>query len=790
MKYLTGLFILLFSLAMTRGEDEIQQLAENIRYFTAETPSQKIYLHLDKDHYVSGETMWYKAYLLDGKTHELVSDSINLYVELVNSKGNLLKQRFLRAREGLAWGDFELEDSIPDGNYLVRSYTIPMKNKGPEFFFQKNVYISNPDYTNYIALNELFYNRRFNRRLERMSDNYDIKFYPENGSLVSGVPTRVAFMAKNELGKGIDVEGGELLDGSGNKIAELSTINHGIGIFEITPDSRQEYKAMFDLEGSLFPRTFDLPRVKEEGAGLRVSQTPENIRVEVINGYRSEPSEAIYVLGHVRGNLLYVNEVEFDDGRFVTMIDKEDFPAGVAHFALVRDREKIAERLFFVNNLDNVRLNTEMNVIRSREGSKNIELFFRDSENKPVAGNFSVTVSGVSNNAADPYDNALSYFLLSSEFGDVIENPAHYFLAEDEDMSKAFDALMIAKSWERFSLADAISGDAPEIQFEDRYGINVSGTLVNPVNDNPVVDQSVQLRVLSGYNDTYSVKTDEEGRFFFENLVYPDFVTIELTTAALENRMNPRLNIDTPKDETLDYTKNLYTRNQDATSRGPSWRLKLIRRDQDPYRVTPDFKEAAPTYGTPDQTIYVGEKSEDFRNMVDLLLARVTGLSVRSGRLVFRDAGTLMGPAPQPIFFLDGTEVGARAFLNTSPRDVYRIEVFRGASTAIFGSRGGGGAILGYTKRGGMYGRDFYEYRIAGFYTPQDFETVVDLTTIDMPEPLSEKTLLWKPDLEVGRNGRAQLSFRTPAKFDLFRVTVEGVGENSKIGSKVFYIER
>ncbi len=790
MKYLLSLLFLISALGVARGQGSVQQIAENIKYFTAEIPSQKVFLHLDKDHYVAGEKMWYKAYLLDARTHELVSDSVNLYVELISNRGNLIKKRFLRAREGFAWGDFELGDSIPDGNYLVRAYSKPMQNKAPEFFFHKNIYISNPDYANYIALNELIYNRRFNRRLNRMSENYDISFYPEYGSLVSGIPTRVAFRATNELGQGVEFEGGKLLDGSGNKIADLKTIFPGTGIFEFTPEYGENYSARFDFEGTLFPRSYDLPGVKEEGIGFMVERADEGVRIKVVNGYRDIPSD-LYLFGHIRGDLAFIDEINFEDERFVKIIDKVDLSPGVAHFAIAeKNGEVVSERLFFIKNLKEVKLDTDLEVLKSSEDSKNIELLFRDSENNPVGGNFSVTVTGVSNDKKLPYENAFSYFLLSSEFPGFVENPAHYFY-DDKDLTyKALDALMMTKSWERFSVAQAISGDAPQIEYADRYGINISGTLINPINDQPVKDQSIRLRVLSGFNDTYSVNTDEEGRFSFENLVYPDYVTIELTTPTLQNRINPRLNLDVPEDETVNYFKNLYTRQQDATGTGPDWTLKLVRREPDPYRVAPDFKEAAPTYGTPDQTIYVGEKSEDFRSMLDLLTARVTGLSVRSGRLVFRDASTLMGPPPEPIFFLDGTEVGRSAFLNTSPRDVYRIEVFKGASTAIFGSRGGGGAILGYTKRGGMYGREFYEYQIAGFYTPKDFETTVDLTTIDMPAPLTEKTLLWKPDLEVGRSGRAQLSFRTPGKFDLFRVRVEGVGENGKIGSKVFYIER
>ncbi len=790
MKILLILSVILFSLSSAKGQVDIQNVAENFRYFSAEKPSQKLYLHLDKDHYIAGEKMWFKAYLLDGKTHELVTDSLNMYVELINSRGNLVKQRFMKAKDGTSRGDFELEDTLAEGNYKVRAYTKPMRNQGHEFFFYENIYISNPDYKNKIALNELLYNRRYNRRLERKADNYEVSFYPESGSLVSGVPTRVAFRVTNELGKGIEFEDGEIEDDSGNKIAEIYTISPGLGVFEITPEYGEEYTASISIEGRLFPKSGELPEVKQSGVVLNVTQ-PGNEEMEIEVTKSGELGDDCYIVGHVRGELIYLDRLDFADGKYSATIDKSDFPAGVAQFAVLSGEDKLADRLVFIDNLKEKRLDAEIDFKTPSSDVGQVDLFLKDSKGEVSSGNFSVTVTGITGDKKGRHENALSYFLLSSEFSGFLDNPASFFDRNGEFAYEALDALLMTKDLERFSVDTAVSGVAPEIAYEDKYGITISGEVINPVNDEPVTDQTVRLRVLDGKGDKYTATTNDEGRFYFEDLVYPDFITVEITTPELEGRMNPRLNIDIPEDETLEYHKNLYSREIDITRPGPSWSLKLVRRDEDPYRVGRPYEEAAPTYGTPDQTIYVGEdRASEYRGMMDLLVSRVTGLSVRQGRLVFRDAGRLSGPPPEPIFFMDGTEVGRSSFLNTNPRDVYRIEVFRGASTAVFGSRGGGGAILAYTKRGGMYGQDFYEYQIAGFYTPKEFETAVDLTTIDMPEPLTEKTLLWKPELEVDTQGKASLSFKKDGPFDFYRVRVEGVSEDGKILSRVFYIER
>ena len=47
-------------------------------------PTEKIYIHYDKDYYVAGETIWFKAYLYsNGQPSDL---SYNFYLQLTDSK--------------------------------------------------------------------------------------------------------------------------------------------------------------------------------------------------------------------------------------------------------------------------------------------------------------------------------------------------------------------------------------------------------------------------------------------------------------------------------------------------------------------------------------------------------------------------------------------------------------------------------------------------------------------------------------------------------------------------------
>jgi len=68
-------------------------------------------------------------------------------------------------------------------------------------------------------------------------------------------------------------------------------------------------------------------------------------------------------------------------------------------------------------------------------------------------------------------------------------------------------------------------------------------------------------------------------------------------------------------------------------------------------------------------------------------------------RLRIRGINTLRG-SKDPLFVVDGTPLppsGSIRFLN--PNDIDRIEVLKGASAAIYGSRGGNGVVLITTRR-------------------------------------------------------------------------------------------
>ena len=51
--------------------DPLENLVLQLKKFTSERPQEKIYLHFDKPFYAGGDTIWFKAYIVNSEENAL-----------------------------------------------------------------------------------------------------------------------------------------------------------------------------------------------------------------------------------------------------------------------------------------------------------------------------------------------------------------------------------------------------------------------------------------------------------------------------------------------------------------------------------------------------------------------------------------------------------------------------------------------------------------------------------------------------------------------------------------------
>ncbi len=750
--------------------------------------SQKIYLHQNKNNYSAGDILWFKAYLLDGTNHAPDTASTNIYIDLISSNGTLMGRRIILAENGVAEGDLNLARNLPDGNYRMRAYTDWMRNFGEEYYYSSYFYIENRAYEDIIPRAEVRANRRFNRNLNDLNEAGNIVFFPEGGRMVEGVSGRVAYRAFDGLGNPIEATG-EVVCANSGVVARIETGRLGTGSFEVTPEAGAVYTARISI-GNGRPQDFNLPDVLPIGVALRIDQDEDNLLVTLNSTFPQDHplySEEVAVIGHTRGKAFYSKLTTFNNGKAGISIPRDDFPTGIMHFTVFTPgMTPLAERLVFINHDDALLFYPE--VARQDVGDREYYILgvdVTDKDGNPVEGNFSLSVVHTQEGMQDMKRNILSEILINSDLPGIT-GPSHQYLDPEMGLEDALDILMMTNGWRRFTWEDILTGEFPEIEHLPSSTLAISGRAIDLAGDRRLPNFPVRLEMAGKDNGIFETNTDNYGRFIFDDLVFHDDVRIRLSTDRLVSNRPPRLELETGRLTGLDYVANVYTRQQNITQRGRDWE-RTSGAGSSPYSEMPDDASAPQQYGVPDQTVYIERESKQ-PNMYDILVTRVRGLN---HNLQFRGP-TSLTLSNQPLFMLDGTEIGQSAFLNLDPRYIQRLEIFSGPRASVFGVRGAAGAILAYTRRASDMD-DFVtveEYLIQGYHSPREFYAdLVSYTHSEDETRLMESAVYWEPNLITDEKGRVTTAVPFSGKPGILTFIIEGTGLDHGFGYGHFTIE-
>ena len=84
---------LAFSFHQRPQDETIRELSKSLESWNSTYPEEKIFIHTDKPYYYTGDTIWYKTYLVNGQTLRPDTLSSILYLELLNEKNEIIFKR-------------------------------------------------------------------------------------------------------------------------------------------------------------------------------------------------------------------------------------------------------------------------------------------------------------------------------------------------------------------------------------------------------------------------------------------------------------------------------------------------------------------------------------------------------------------------------------------------------------------------------------------------------------------------------------------------------------------------
>lgn len=121
-----------------------EQLTQKFKWYVEHVPREELFIHTDRDDYISGEALWFNIYLIDRQSFRLSLDSRIAYLELLNESNRPVLQKRILLDQGLGPGHIVIPDTLSTGNYTLRAYTSWMKNFLPHNCFIREIFVFNP----------------------------------------------------------------------------------------------------------------------------------------------------------------------------------------------------------------------------------------------------------------------------------------------------------------------------------------------------------------------------------------------------------------------------------------------------------------------------------------------------------------------------------------------------------------------------------------------------------------------------------------------------------------------
>ena len=121
---------------LLHGKRDTLDIEQRILDYYARVPQEVIHIHHDRPYYVPGDTVWFRAHLVDAVTHTPISRSKYVYVELLDNAADTLVQRIIvrSDSDGVFANALTLPRHLHDGTYTLAAYTQWMRNFPAERF--------------------------------------------------------------------------------------------------------------------------------------------------------------------------------------------------------------------------------------------------------------------------------------------------------------------------------------------------------------------------------------------------------------------------------------------------------------------------------------------------------------------------------------------------------------------------------------------------------------------------------------------------------------------------------
>src|SRR5687768_1100566 len=367
-------------------------------------PAEHIYMHFDQHAYVAGETIWFKGYLYSSFANSTLSS--NFFVDFLDENNQIIISKKLPVFGGTIQGNIVLPDTLVEGPYLLRAYTVWTFNLNEAFVFKKGIAVFNPG-------------KKMPVNLLNGANHCD--FYPESGQLVNGLLNLIAFKAENDFLQLMKISG-TITDLKGNEITKFISNDQGLGTFSFVPEKGESYFANIEFPDGTSQR-YNLPAAINEGVLLNVG---DNSKGKVFSISASPSSgndfDELLMLAVMQNNIVIEKKIILEQHWAQGIINTMELPAGLMQLVLFdKNKKLIAKRNTFIDDsYTKLAVQLTADTLDFSKKAKNVfTLIFPDS----VQGSFSISVTDADSELTkNNNSNIISGLLLQSGNDQFIAN--------------------------------------------------------------------------------------------------------------------------------------------------------------------------------------------------------------------------------------------------------------------------------------------------------------------------------------------------------------------------------
>jgi hypothetical protein len=798
----------LFLVAAPAARSQNINIDSLLEKFTSSYPQEKVFLQTDRSSYFAGETVWMKAWCtIDGLPSYL---SRILYIDLVNSKGEVLQKKMFRLDSlSSTPADFDITMSIPSGTYALNAYTLWMQNF-PDFVFHKEIFIYGNDYKTDAK--------------KTAAPSLKMQFFPEGGDMIQGLSNRVAFKAFSNKGLPVIIKG-YISDNTGKQVASFASEHDGMGAVELQVEPGKEYTAYIPT-GNGADLQFKLPTPKTQGITLKIENgNPQKLFVLLDRSENQKDKYSkIKVVAQINHKLVYEANLNLDQDQNAFSINKKLLPAGIMQVtAFDINNNPLAERLAFIENYEVVKPVIKADTLNFKERAGNHISFSLPQNNKA-----SIAAAVTNNNGDNTISQSIaSSLLLTSDLKGFVNDPGYYFKDKEQSTLHHLDLLLMTQGWRRFEWKSLLAGQYPALKYPVESGIWLAGKVTKSDRSEAVKEGKVSF-IIKGEDSTKILaesQLTDKGEFLLKDLVFLKKATIayqgtnnkkenlivdvHVTPGYIDTLMKtfrkPFVDLDTSNSDALAQ----YVRNNikpDTSGKGYLGNVTVVAKrmsKEDSLNVTYTNgvftmgKAVDPSafqyYTTPWQILQASvpgirvegnpfDPTVFFTRFQGLNgISSNTGSAVSVGESSAGESFNIVMEENGIAYYLNEINVSKDVINALSVEDIALIKVLKNEAAALGATAG---AIAFYTKKGvparsTVYQKSFTKIEKTGYAVVRQFYEP-DLS-FKREGADARLTLYWNGDIKPRKDGRYHLQFSNDDVTKEFRVVVQGIDKTGKL---------